>query len=1548
MRRDYLKKIIISSLIIVSVFLATKFVLAQDFGSAEIEAGLEQSLSATDPRQIVGRIINIVLGVLGSLALGLMIYSGFLWMSSGGNADQVSKAKKTLFNAAIGLAIILASWGITTFVLNRLYGATSGQGSGTIVCVEGDSRPCGSCGGTMYCVNNSWSACLGNDCSNPYNPPAPQTCDGSEAPGCQANSDICDANAYCNEDCLCVPRGVAGDSCSLDVSGDTCQASDDLCGDYLSCDVDSCTCYGPPVIQSISPSGGFCQDDINQSCQADSDCAGSCNLGTPNGAVGNLITINGSSFGEYHEDLSQVVFANNRTGLNPKYLNPVCVNTWTENQIIISVPPNAVTGEVRVIRADGLEDSTANDFGPKIPDFVVNGIVRPGLCAITPNQGLLGDEFSYQGINLYNGKAYFGNYRNNVEALSSDFGHASGHSGQATLPNINNGLVDTFVRSFAGNNQESSNYLRLTKEANPRDGPYLVSFSPEVGAPGQYVTIFGSGFGATRGNSEVYFGNERADYEFPLVCANSVWDNNKVVVKVPEGATDGANFIRMDIGSFSIDSSSLNPNIFTIDSQAALNSSICKLEPSSGTINSKVKLFGEYFGDAGKEVTVRFFNNRNTSGEVKKENLADTVEVRVPAESQTGPVRVIKSNQWGNELNYNVSSCTSNDDCLGQVCCPSNSYQAGRCVNSLGDCMTSIPTSVFEWDFSTKYKVDSSEVDECNLNLDLESCQESSASCCFDEETQICRSGSGLALSDNPNHPDYGYCGYYSCSVDDPNICAVDGLGRTGFFTDVDTCKAECQVEDPCGDYSGSLESCSAKSSCCLDDTTDQCRTGRQVSSGYCAEPSRPDDPFDNPVNKACRQDSDCGDVNIFGCGSDLVCHYRPRVTTNSPDSGENNVCRNVALRVGFDQLMDITSFSEDNVLLLEEMDFGTSYCPVGTIAYQFESSAKPGVIKRVVAKLLAGVKSLFSGDIFRSERVYADLPNPDRLYCQTDIRVDVELSGETSALNVLPSRLLNPDAKYYLVIKGDEQLNSQTGVMSFPSVGFNGEGLWSGGATTEGEYLKFNLSSYINSHIVQFRTLSDKQSNSGVCEIDSVQVLPDSYLFTTTDNSISENDDNPQDKTFDTASDRDKVFSAWAYSKDGRQIQPVTGYYWLWDFSLTNSEIVELESIPGLSPNRTMIKALPGVTDGETKLRASVNMSNFLGGNANSNPVCVCSDEYCSSRCLNTFSVGDGFYGHSSIYVFTCNNPWPAVKQDGTWDPWVDTCDGVSSSGACSLYNYKFYYCRDSGQPGTHDDLPAIASDAVILGQGSTLQCSIGGQACQGVNTPCGPDRNGDGNPDGICIWNVLKEAYFFREDITGPAELTNVLDLGTDGKVMLYWRSSSSAVDSYNIYYSETGKVMNQSINVSPSQANCDLSDDTYYCQLELGGLTNNVNYQFRISVLTSARAESALSNGYIAMPTDKIPPLTPANISFDDSDGVLLLVTWEKNDESADYYKLYRGVSPGRYGEFISSKKGDLGLAVNITSLNKGNNYFALSAVDAYGNESTRSAELVYVLE
>ena len=85
----------------------------------------EIKLGEEDPRVMIANIINIILGFLGIIALMIILYAGFIWMTAAGNEDQVGKAKKIMSAGIIGLIIVLSAFGIARFVVCALIGATS-------------------------------------------------------------------------------------------------------------------------------------------------------------------------------------------------------------------------------------------------------------------------------------------------------------------------------------------------------------------------------------------------------------------------------------------------------------------------------------------------------------------------------------------------------------------------------------------------------------------------------------------------------------------------------------------------------------------------------------------------------------------------------------------------------------------------------------------------------------------------------------------------------------------------------------------------------------------------------------------------------------------------------------------------------------------------------------------------------------------------------------------------------------------------------------------------------------------------------------------------------------------------------------------------------------------------------------------------------------------------------------------------------------------------------------------------------------------------------
>lgn len=148
MKNNFKKLLLISAGI---VFFSVGLFFAQSALAAPIDLGL-QPLDATglghvDIRIIVANIIKSALGLLGILAVVLMLYAGYEWMASGGNEEQIGTAKKILINATIGLAIILSAYSIVAFVMTKLVEATGFNGGVNPECKAQIDKGGANCGG---------------------------------------------------------------------------------------------------------------------------------------------------------------------------------------------------------------------------------------------------------------------------------------------------------------------------------------------------------------------------------------------------------------------------------------------------------------------------------------------------------------------------------------------------------------------------------------------------------------------------------------------------------------------------------------------------------------------------------------------------------------------------------------------------------------------------------------------------------------------------------------------------------------------------------------------------------------------------------------------------------------------------------------------------------------------------------------------------------------------------------------------------------------------------------------------------------------------------------------------------------------------------------------------------------------------------------------------------------------------------------------------------------------------------------------------------------
>ncbi len=70
-------------------------------------------------------VINILLFVVGIIAVIMIVVGGIRYTLSNGNASQVKEAKDTILYSVIGLIIALMAYAIVNFVLGKFIGAAT-------------------------------------------------------------------------------------------------------------------------------------------------------------------------------------------------------------------------------------------------------------------------------------------------------------------------------------------------------------------------------------------------------------------------------------------------------------------------------------------------------------------------------------------------------------------------------------------------------------------------------------------------------------------------------------------------------------------------------------------------------------------------------------------------------------------------------------------------------------------------------------------------------------------------------------------------------------------------------------------------------------------------------------------------------------------------------------------------------------------------------------------------------------------------------------------------------------------------------------------------------------------------------------------------------------------------------------------------------------------------------------------------------------------------------------------------------------------------------
>lgn len=124
MQKLTIKKIGIGA-VTLSILALPALAMAQTPLNTGINFATAIGLATSDVRTTISKIINAFMGLLGILAVILILYGGFRWMMARGEDEEVEAAKNIIYQGVIGLVIIISAFAIAKFVVNAIVDATA-------------------------------------------------------------------------------------------------------------------------------------------------------------------------------------------------------------------------------------------------------------------------------------------------------------------------------------------------------------------------------------------------------------------------------------------------------------------------------------------------------------------------------------------------------------------------------------------------------------------------------------------------------------------------------------------------------------------------------------------------------------------------------------------------------------------------------------------------------------------------------------------------------------------------------------------------------------------------------------------------------------------------------------------------------------------------------------------------------------------------------------------------------------------------------------------------------------------------------------------------------------------------------------------------------------------------------------------------------------------------------------------------------------------------------------------------------------------------------
>jgi len=125
----------ISKLSALSISVVTSLYFSASAGAvAGVKNGADSARGVDQPLQLFGTsgtfstITNVLLFIVGAIAVIMIVIGGLRYVISGGDSNQISAAKNTILYAIVGIVVAILAYAAINFVVGSFAPGTGGSG----------------------------------------------------------------------------------------------------------------------------------------------------------------------------------------------------------------------------------------------------------------------------------------------------------------------------------------------------------------------------------------------------------------------------------------------------------------------------------------------------------------------------------------------------------------------------------------------------------------------------------------------------------------------------------------------------------------------------------------------------------------------------------------------------------------------------------------------------------------------------------------------------------------------------------------------------------------------------------------------------------------------------------------------------------------------------------------------------------------------------------------------------------------------------------------------------------------------------------------------------------------------------------------------------------------------------------------------------------------------------------------------------------------------------------------------------------------------------